>query len=361
MLIGNKAFWVGAVASAVFLAVFVLLFVDMDTISNVLNDADYAYVMPSLLFYFLAVWFRTARWKFLLRPIIGKPKKNIYSVVIVGYMANNLIPIRIGEVIRAYYLSLREGCSTSAVFGTVAVERATDVLALLFFLGAAGLMSASGVERAFGDISSNVPGGTLVMVLAALLPFIAVFSVVLLISVSSKHNINVFLSRILIVVGHKYRKRILAIIDRLLEGLTVVNSISDLLKVLAWSIPVWAAEAAMYYLIAMGFDLGSIFTTELEFLSAILLFTAAANLAGVFPSTAGGWGPFDFFGAASLTALGVQNEIAAGYALTVHVVVWVPPTLVGALLLVWDGTSLSGLLQGAKKSRQSAADQGSTK
>ena len=89
---------------------------------------------------------------------------SIYSVVIVGYMANNLIPIRIGEVIRAYYLSLREGCSTSAAFGTVAVERATDVLALLFFLGAAGLMSASGVERAFGDISSNVPGGTLAMV-----------------------------------------------------------------------------------------------------------------------------------------------------------------------------------------------------
>ena len=96
MLIGNKAFWIGAVGSAVFLAVFVLLFVDMDTIGNVLNDADYAYVMPSLLFYFLAVWFRTARWKFLLRPLIGKPQKSIYSVVIVGYMANNLIPIRIG-------------------------------------------------------------------------------------------------------------------------------------------------------------------------------------------------------------------------------------------------------------------------
>ena len=109
----------------------------------------------------------------------------------------------------------------------------------------------------------------------------------------------------------------------------------------------------------MGFDLGSIFATELEFLSAILLFTAAANLAGVFPSTAGGWGPFDFFGAASLIALGVQNEIAAGYALTVHVVLWVPPTLLGALLLVWDGASLPGLLRGAKKSRQSAGEQGS--
>ena len=359
MLIGNKAFWIGAVGSAVFLAVFVMLFVDLDTIGNVLNEADYVYVLPSILFYFIAVWFRTARWKFLLHPLIGKPKKGIYSVVIVGYMANNLIPIRIGEVIRAYYLSLREGCSTSAAFGTVAVERATDVLALLLFLGAAGLLGASGVERAFGEIASKVPGGTLVMVSAALLPFILVFSLVLLISFSSKQNVNDFISRILIFVGHTYREPILAIIDRLLEGLTVINSFTDLIKVLAWSIPVWVAEAGMYYLIAMGFDLGSIFATELEFLSAILLFTAAANLAGVFPSTAGGWGPFDFFGAASLVALGVQNEIAAGYALTVHVVLWVPTTLLGALLLVWDGASLPGLLRGVKKSRQSAGEQGS--
>ena len=359
MLIRNKAFWIGAVGSAVFLAVFVVLFVDLGTIGKILRDADYAYVAPSILFYFLAVWFRTARWKFLLRPLIGKPKKRIYSVVIVGYMANNLIPIRIGEVIRSYYLSLREECSTSAAFGTVAVERATDVLALLLFLGAAGLMSTSGVERVFGDISSNVPGGTWIMVTAALLPFIVVFSVVLLISISSKQKVTDFFAHVLIVVGHKYRKRMLAIIGRLLEGLTVVNSVSDFIKVLGWSLPVWAAEAAMYYLIAMGFDLGSNFTTELEFLSAILLFTAAANLAGVFPSTAGGWGPFDFFGAASLIALGVQNEIAAGYALTVHVVLWVPPTLLGALLLVWDGASLPGLLRGVKKSRQSAGEQGS--
>ena len=361
MLIGNKAFWIGTAGSTVFLAVFVGLFVDLDTIGSVLNGANYAYVAPSLLFYFIAVWFRTARWKFLLRPLIGKPKKSIYSVVIVGYMANNLIPVRIGEVIRSYYLSLREECSTSSAFGTVAVERATDVLALLFFLGIAALMSISGIERAFGLISSEIPGGTLVMVVAALLPFIAVLSVVLIISISSKQTIIKFLGSVFGLLGNRYRGRGLAITDRLLEGLTVVNSLSDLIKVFAWSIPVWGAEAGMYYLIAMGFDLGAIFNTQIDFISAILLFTAAANLAGVFPSTAGGWGPFDFFGAAALTAFGVQSEIAAGYALTVHVVVWLPPTVIGALLLILDGKSLTGLIRGAKESRQPIVNQGSAK
>ena len=173
MIFGNKAFWLGAIGSAVFLAVFVVVFVDFDTIGDVLSGANYTFVAPSLFFYFLAVAFRTGRWKFLLRPLIGKPERSIYTVVVVGYMANNLIPLRIGEVVRSYYLSLREKCSVSAALGTVAVERATDVVALLFFLAAAGLMGTVGVDRAVGDISSSVPGGAVVLALFALLPFIA--------------------------------------------------------------------------------------------------------------------------------------------------------------------------------------------
>ncbi len=360
MFLGNKAFWLGAVGSAVFLAVFVILFVDFNTIGEVLTDANYTYVLPSLAFYFLAVWFRSARWKFLLRPLIGKPQKSIYSVVIVGYMANNLIPVRIGEIVRSYYLSLREACSAPAAFGTVAVERATDVLALLFFLAAAGLLGTVGVERAVGDISSDVPGGAPVLALVALLPFVAVLSVVLVISMASAGTVLGWIDRMMFMLGKGLRSRLLGIAERLLEGLTVVSSPLDLAKVFAWSLPVWASEAVMYYLIAVGFDLRPIFDSQVEFIAAILVFTSAANLAGVLPSTAGSWGPFDFFGAAALVALGVGQEVAAAYALTVHVVLWVPPTVVGAILLVIDGNSLSGLMKGAQATDQPIVGESST-
>ena len=352
MIFGNKAFWFGAIGSAAFLAVFIKMFVDFDTIGEVLGDANYVLIAPSLVFYFMAVWFRSARWKFLLRPLIGKPRRSIYSVVVVGYMANNLIPIRIGEVVRAYYLSLREACSAPAAFGTVAVERATDVLALLFFLAVAGLMGTVGVERAVGDISSDVPGGAVVLALAALLPFIAVLTVVMVVSTASSETVLRWVDRSLFMFGRRVRIRLLGIAERLLEGLTVVSSPSDLLKVFLWSIPVWASEAAMYYLIAQGFDLRSVFDSQVEFIAVILVFTSAANLAGVLPSTAGSWGPFDFFGAAALVALGVEQEVAAAFALTVHVALWVPPTVLGAVILVVDGRSLSGLLRGAKDSDQ---------
>ncbi|MDP6666364.1 MAG: lysylphosphatidylglycerol synthase transmembrane domain-containing protein [Dehalococcoidia bacterium] len=355
MIIGNKAFWLGAVGSAVFFAVFIVLFVDFDTIGGVLGDANYTYIAPSIVFYFIAVWFRTERWKFLLRPLIGKPRRSIYSVVVIGYMANNLIPVRIGEVVRAYYLSLREACSAPAAFGTVAVERATDVLALLFFLAAAGLMGTVGVERAVGDISSDVPGGAAVLALAALLPFVLVLTIVVIISSASTETVIHWLDRSMFMIGRGIRTRLLDIAERLLEGLTVVSSLADLFKVFLWSLPVWAAEAVMYYLIALGFELRPVFDSQLEFIAVILVFTAAANLAGVLPSTAGSWGPFDFFGAAALVALGVGQEVAAAYALTVHVALWVPPTALGAVLLVADGRSLSGLMKGAQQSDQPIA------
>ena len=350
---GNKAFWFGAIGSAVFLAVFFVLFVDFDTIGDVLSEANYVYVLPSLVFYFVAVWFRAARWKFLLRPLIGKPVRSIYSVVVVGYMANNLIPVRIGEIVRSYYLSLRESCSATAAFGTVAVERATDVLALLFFLAAAGLMGTVGVERAVGDISSDIPGGAAVLALVALLPFVAVLTVVIVISTASSQTVLGWLDRMMFMIGGGLRSRLLGIAERLLEGLTVVSSPKDLAKVFGWSIPVWGAEAVMYFLIAQGFDLRSVFDSQMEFIAAILVFTAAANLAGVLPSTAGSWGPFDFFGAAVLVALGVGQDVAAAYALTVHVALWVPPTVLGAVLLVLDGSSLSKLMKGARESDKS--------
>ena len=361
MFLGNKAFWLGAIVSAAFLAVFIWLFVDFDTISDVLTEANYLYVAPSLAFYFVAVWFRSERWKFLLRPLIGVPQKSIYSVVVVGYMANNLIPVRIGEVVRSYYLSLRESCSAPAAFGTVAVERATDVLALLFFLAAAGLMGTVGVERAVGDISSDVPGGAAMLAMVALLPFLSVFGAILVISTASRTTVLGWIDRFMFMLGRGLRDRLLGIADRLIEGLTVVSSPSDMAKVFAWSIPVWASEATMYYLIAIGFDLRPIFDSQVEFIAAILVFTAAANLAGVLPSTAGSWGPFDFFGAAALVALGIGQEVAAAYALTVHVVLWLPPTVVGAVLLVMDGNSLSGLMKGAKESDQPIAGDISSK
>jgi hypothetical protein len=338
----------GALSSAALLALFIVLFVDFDTIAGVLRDANYLYVAPSVVLYFIAVWFRTLRWRFLLGPLMGRPKRAIFPVVVVGYAANNLIPVRIGEVVRSYYLGLREGVSAAGAFGTVAVERASDVLALLFFLALAWVVLPVG--GAFGKVAGQTPGGAPVLAIAALLPFLIVAGVVAAITLLSNETVLRSVERVLAPLPGRLRLRALALAARLLMGLTVVKTPAGLLRLFALSLPVWAAEAAMYYLIALGFDVRLENMSQGEFISLVLLFTAAANLAGIIPSSAGSWGPFDFFGAAALVAAGVANSVASAYALTVHVSLWVPPTALGLLILVADGTSISGLLRSARGS-----------
>lgn len=319
-----------------------------------MREAKYAYVVPSLIFYFLAVQARTMRWRYLLRPLIGRPRKAIYPVVVVGYMANNLIPVRIGELLRSYYLSLREPVSAAGAFGTVAVERASDVLALLFFLAAAwAFLPATG---AFGDFVDEVPGGAPVLVAVAVVPFLVVLAVVVVITVVSQDSILRFVARISRPLPERMHEKVLLLSASLLQGLTVVNSPKSLAIVFLYSLPVWGFEAAMYYLISIGFELDTYFGTQLELIAVLLVFTAAANLAGVLPSSAGSWGPFDFFGAAALIALGVPNGAASGFALTVHVALWVPVTVLGAVLLLADGSSLRKLVDGMKRDRQKTED-----
>ncbi len=339
----------GLLGSVGFLAAFVALFVEWDTIGDVLRSANYTYVAPSLVFYFIALYLRTHRWRFLLRPIIGESRRAIFPVVVVGYMANNLIPVRIGEVVRSYYLSLREDISTAGAFGTVAVERASDVLALLFFVALA--WTAVPVSGAFGEVADNVPGGAITLAVAGLLPFLLVAGVGVVVSVMSRANALKLAARILAPVPSNVRNRALSLIGNLLQGLTVVSSPKDLFYVFLMSLPIWLMEAAMYGAIALGFDLNSMFDGNLEFVAVILVFTAAANLAGIVPSSAGSWGPFDFFGALALVALGLSDGSASAYALTVHVALWVPPTLLGAVFLLLDGNSLVRLAGAAVRAR----------
>lgn len=351
-MISQKGFWLGALGSAAFLAVFIWLFVDFDTIGDVLRSAKYAYVIPSLVFYFLAVQARSLRWRFLLKPLMGEPQRSIYPVVVVGYMANNLIPVRIGELLRSYYLSLRERVSAAGAFGTVAVERASDVMALLFFLGIAWAFLP--VTGDFGLFVDRVPGGMPVLAIVALLPFMAVLGVVVVIMLVSHETILRVLASLTRWLPEPLQVRFLALAASLLQGLTVVNSPKALVIVFLYSLPVWVLEAAMYYMIALGFDLQTYFGSQTEFIAVLLVFTAAANLAGVLPSSAGSWGPFDFFGAAALIALGLPNSVATGYALTVHVALWVPVTALGAVFLLVDGSSLRRLMEGLKRDRRKA-------
>ena len=82
----------------------------------------------------VSIWLRALRWRIMLAPIKRVSISQAYSSTMIGFMANNVLPLRFGEVVRAYSVGRAAGVSKSAAFATIVVERAFDLLALLLFL-----------------------------------------------------------------------------------------------------------------------------------------------------------------------------------------------------------------------------------
>src|SRR5438105_3805238 len=121
-MLSGPRLWIGLVVSLVCL---VLAFrgVDMGAAAALIAGANYWLLLPALAAYFAGVWVRAVRWRYLLRPIKPMPSGRLFPVVVIGYMANDVLPARMGEIARAYVLGRQEGVSSTSVLATIAVER----------------------------------------------------------------------------------------------------------------------------------------------------------------------------------------------------------------------------------------------
>ena len=177
MRFSNWRLWIGLAVSGLFLLL--LLFrVDREEIVSALSNANYLYVVPAIALYFVAVYFRAIRWSYLLSPIGRFPVSRLFPVVIIGYMANNLLPARLGELVRSYYLARRETVSGSTALATVAVERLYDGVALLFFAAiSAPALLLLGLFQGTGDFSR---GAALVFAIGTVAIFSLAFAFLIL-------------------------------------------------------------------------------------------------------------------------------------------------------------------------------------
>ena len=311
--------------------------VDLGELKDALRDADYSLLAPSIAVYFVAVWFRAARWRYLLAPVGSFPVRRLYPVVIIGYMANNLLPVRLGEVVRSYYLARRENLNTSTALATIAVERVYDGITLLAFaaLSAPWLLLLGEFDGA-ADVSRTTGIIFLVAIIAAFSVFLILFT--LLGSSAS------FANRIegwLIVLPSGPRPKAKEIFRTFVTGLAVLNSPRKHLGLFIYSLPVWLLEGSMYFMLAYSFGLDEHFDSVGVLLLVVLLVTATSNLATAVPSAIGGIGPFEIVAQQTLMALGVGASLAGVYSGFVHLVaLWLPVNVAGLVLLWKNNLSL---------------------
>ena len=101
---------------------------------NLLQGVNFWYLLAAIVLQLTAVWVRALRWKWLLAPIKNISTKLLFDATMIGYFGNNVLPLRMGELLRAYVVSNNISIPTSKVVGTLIVERILDFLALMILV-----------------------------------------------------------------------------------------------------------------------------------------------------------------------------------------------------------------------------------
>ncbi len=322
-MLRRKRFWFGLVISLGFLTFF-LYRTDFRDILRALGEADYALALVSVPLYFVGFWIRTMRWRLLLRPVSRVSTTRLYPVVLIGLMANNILPARVGEFVRAYLVGQRESVSKSATLGTIAIDRVFDGFTLITILG---------IVIAFTGSDPNVIGigvGTaVVFALAALVLALLAFD-----ATRSKRLLRALLG----LLPDRFEEPVMRLVESFLDGLGSLRSPLTLVFAAALSVASWLVETLMYWVVGQAFDLNVGF-------DVYLMIAAAANLALSILASPGGVGPFEVTTQAILIDLfNVARETASAYALALHALLLGPVILVGFVLLWATQMSLGEIL-----------------
>jgi uncharacterized protein (TIRG00374 family) len=284
-------------------------------------------VVISVPSYLLVQYLRALRWRHLTDPIRPLPTGPLFRAVSVGFMANNVFPLRMGEVVRAWYLARETGVSAAAVFGTVILERVIDTLMVVVL--AAGVVGTWGAGN-----DGFFERGALLLLPLAVLPFAGLGLL--------RFAPEFFLRAAGIVLRpfpDRIAARLLAGLRRFQEGLGALRGGIHLVWILLYSLAIWLVASTLPVIAgfrALGIGFGSL----REEIAAAWATLAAIGIAVAIPSAPGFFGPFHYAARVALQRFGVAPETAVAFGTVIHAVMWVTITGLGLLVLRLRSTSL---------------------
>jgi hypothetical protein len=311
--------------------------VDVGQVADAIRGVDVAkLVLPSVPALLLALWVRALRWRHLTDAVQPISRGALFRAVSVGFMANNLLPLRVGEVLRAWYLARETGASGAALFGTVILERVIDSAVVL---GMAAVVFGVGGARAAG-----IDAGTALPVLVGLAMIPASFVAAL--RLMPERAVGLVARCTGWVLPEPLVARIEGSLRQIAAGLGSVRRGWHLWWIALHSVLLWMVASVVPFLAAawaLGIDLGSPGRTLAAAYSTLVWVGAAVAL----PSAPGFFGPYHAACRAALLPFGVEPEQALALGTLSHALFWVTITATGLVVLRWHRTSLDETLAAA--------------
>jgi uncharacterized protein (TIRG00374 family) len=264
----------------------------------------------------LGLWARARRWHFLFPP--GSEPPGLLAAMLIGYMANNILPLRAGELVRVYVVARRWGHGFWTVLATAVVERMLDGLAIVLLLGL--LLPA-------------IPVPPLFKWAAAVLLAVNVVGLAALVALGLAPDRARRLAAACTRRWPRVQRHTLAVVETSLRGLEGVRTLAHALPLVLWTPVIWLCPAAAAWAALRAVNL------DLPWVAGVTVL-AFVGLGVSVPSAPGYVGVFHAAAVLALAVFGVSSSEALGYAIVFHASQLVPITLVGWVALVREHVSL---------------------
>ncbi len=299
-----------------------------------LRSANYWWVLAMLPPLMLSHLFRAWRWEYLLRPVKQDLRfRNLFSALMVGYMMNNILPARAGELVRPYAINKLEGVPRGTAFGTVFVERIFDIVSFMFVIALIPLVYTGPLTQAFPWLEEAglwITGVTLVF-LAGFAFLMVRRDIVMKILGSVTRRLSARKAQLVEHIAHSF-----------LDGFLFLKEPKNYFTIGILSVIVWGLYIVMMYLPFYAFGLTERYSLGM---GAAMVVQAISSIGIVIP-TPGGTGPYHYFTIQTLTKLyGVDDELAKSYATVTHAVGFISVTLVGIFYFLRDRLHMSEVMR----------------
>jgi uncharacterized protein (TIRG00374 family) len=329
-------FWLGIAVSIFFMA---LLFrkIDFNQLWAALVAVDYRYILLAVVCPFASYFLRAVRWHYLLIPEKNIPLSSLYPATIIGYMANNVLPARLGEFVRAYVLAQREGLQTPTVFASLVIDRLFDgftvMLILLFTLFT--LRLPQGLSEAETMLKT---GGAVTFVLYA-----GVVAFLFLLKRQTMRTLA-WTGILLKPFPQGLSERIIPLLGSFIGGIRMSSKGGHIAAILVSSLFVWVFCVIPVDMVLQGFDIHLPITASM-FILVLLVFAVMV------PASPGFIGTYHYACFKGLSAFGVAESTAVSIALVLHGTAFFP-VIVAGFYHLWRGKlHLSGLRAVGERSK----------
>lgn len=309
---------IGFIIGGVFLYL-TLRQLNWDEVGTALSSTRWQFIPAAILFLAVGYVLRILRWWSILKLARVKvAPEDCASPFLIGFALNNVLPFRAGDIVRCIGFAQRLRASVAQLIGTLVVERFLDLSALLIYvLVGLSILPEGKLDQRF-IVSAQILGGAVVLFLVVMVLFAGPIRKLTEAIDRLTHGKESLLHKVMRAAG------------QILGTLSMLQSPTKAFLLIVTSVFVWFFEGGLFAMVGLAL--------RLDVSAGAYWFSmGAGTLATLIPGTPGNVGTFDFFTKEAMQGFNVSPTLASTYAILVHVLLWLPITLVGGVMMLATG------------------------